>query len=211
MNLSQFPMRQDWKMTFSPWALSTEQGYSGGLTLKNGDTWRLWTYFHKQVLQGRKLCRIFHPQWSGKSQVKRTLRCWQVAKLGARCWCCFWHKDKCNILVFAYPSSADRQAIWIVKSSNTLKIGRNMLMTRGWRWCCWWWPFQADVWSWTLVGRGSQLWGSSWKVDRILGEDEQDDEDGDEEELDNKLLKEIRRNLDKNSSMNEYQILFNRR
>ena len=45
----------------------------------------------------------------------------------------------------------------------------------------------------------------------ITEEDEQDDEDGDEEELDNKLLKEIRRNLDKNSSMNEYQILFNRR
>ena len=31
------------------------------------------------------------------------------------------------------------------------------------------------------MGRGSQLWGSSWKVDRILGEDEQDDEDGEDD------------------------------
>ena len=45
----------------------------------------------------------------------------------------------------------------------------------------------------------------------ITEEDEQDDEHGDEEELVNKLLKEFRRNLDKNSSMNEYQILFNSR
>ena len=82
MNLSQFPMRQDWKMTFSPWALSTEQGYSGGLTLKNGDTWRLWTYFHKQVLQGRNCVEYFIHNGAGKVRWRELWDAGRLQNLG---------------------------------------------------------------------------------------------------------------------------------